>query len=150
MDLSMQKSDLANQELTDLIAHFRQILSPEDYAREYMGEWTNFSYPPQPIYVLASNYQIAKSVFDHYFLIPGISRRIDLRYIDRVEKLYGVRNQYIVVSNEKYPHDSFYDRLGWIREQSGYRQFEVVYEPDLEKEQVREKVSRQRPQDTKG
>lgn len=104
----------------------------------------------QPIYVLASNYRIAKSIFDHYFLITGLARRIDLRYIDHIEKIYGLRNVYIVVSNERYPSSSFWDRLFWIREQSGYRQFEVVNEQDLEKEQVREKVSRQRPQEPKG
>ena len=114
-----------------------------------MGEWIEpIEY--QPIYILASSYQIAKSIFDRYFLHTELARRIDLRYIDRVENLYGLRGQYIVVSNERYPGDSFYVRLMWIRQQSGYRQFEVIYEQDLEKEQVREKVSRQRPQETKG
>lgn len=124
-----------------------KLRSQEEFRKEYLGEWV-IEY--QPIYVLASNYQIAKSIFDHYFLFTGLARRIDLRYIDHIEKLYGLRNEYIVVSGERYPSDSFWERLVWIRKQSGYRQFEVVNEQDLEKEQVREKVSRQRPQETKG
>lgn len=123
-----------------------KLRSQEEFRKEYLGEWV-IEY--QPIYVLASNYQIAKSIFDHYFLFTGLARRIDLRYIDHIEKLYGLRNEYIVVSGERYPSDSFWERLVWIRKQSGYRQFEVVNEQDLEKEQVREKVSRQRPQEPK-
>ena len=97
-----------------------------------------------PIYILASNYQIAKSIFEHHFLRDGLARRIDLRYIDRIEKLYGIRNIYIVVSSERYPSNSFYERLEWIRQHAEYRNFEVIYEQDLENEQTREKISRQR------
>ena len=54
---------------------------------------------PQPIYILASNYQIARAIFDRYFWNPEKSIGISLlRYVDYQEKLYGLRNQYIVVS----------------------------------------------------
>jgi len=137
----------AQERLRNLIRELRR--SPEVYRKEFMGEWVEpIEY--QPIYVLASTYQIAKSIFDHYFLFTGLARRIDLRYIDHIEKVYGLRNVYIVVSGERYPSESFYERLEWIRSRSPYSDFEVVNEQDLEKEQVREKVSRQRPQETKG
>lgn len=101
------------------------------------------------IYILASNYQIAKSIFNHYFVFTGLSRRIDLRYIDRIEKLYGIRNIYIVVSSERYPSNSFYERFDWITLHSSYRELEVVNEQDLENEQIRQKVFRQRPKEPK-
>ena len=118
------------------------------FEKKFLNEWAESE--PQPIYILASSYQIAKSIFDHYFRYTGLSRIVDLRYIDRVERLYGLRNWYIVVSNERYPNDSFYDRIGWIRDNAQYRSFELIYEQDLENEQVREKVSRQRPKAPKG
>lgn len=137
----------AQERLRNLIREFRR--SPEVFRKEFLGEWIEpIEY--QPVYILASTYQIAKSIFGHYFLHTALARRIDFRYIDDLHKLYGLRNQYIVVSNERYPSDSFYERMEWIRLQANYRQFEVIYEQDLEKEQVREKVSRQRPQETKG
>lgn len=134
---------ISREEFTKLLS---KLCSQEWFCKEYLNEWV-IEY--QPIYVLASNYQIAKSIFDHYFLFTGLARRIDLRYIDHIEKIYGLRNVYIVVSGERYPSDSFYERLAWIRTRFYYRGLEVVNEQDLEKEQVREKVSRQRPQGTK-
>lgn len=105
---------------------------------------------PQPVYILASNYRIAKEIFGRYFLYTNLSKSNDLRYIDSPERLYGLRNVFIVVSDERYPYDSFYERLHWIRNNAQYRNFEVVNEQDLENEQVRQKVSRQRPEETKG
>ena len=123
----------------------KSLLEEDEFRRAYLNAWVE-PIEHQFIYILASTYQIAKSIFDHYFVFSGLSRKIDLRYIDHIERLYGLRNVYIVVSGERYPSDSFWERLVWIRKQSGYRQFEVVNEQDLENEQVREKVSRQRPQ----
>lgn len=135
--------------LDELHSQLRSTISRLELFKEYLNEWVEpIEY--QPIYILASNYQIAKSIFDHYFLFTNLARRIDLRYIDHIEKIYGLRNVYIVVSGERFPSDSFYDRLAWIRASFYYRGLEVVNEQDLEKEQVREKVSRQRPQETKG
>lgn len=124
------------------------LLCEEKFKKEYLGKWV--AEEPQPIYILASNFSIAKSIFNHYFLYTDLSRSIDLRYIDTPEKLYGLRNIFIVVSDERYPFNSFYERLEWIHDHAQYRDFEVVNEQDLEKEQVRQKVSRQRPKASKG
>ncbi len=105
---------------------------------------------PQPVYILASTYQIAKSIFDHYFRHTGLSKFLNFRYIDDIYRVYGIRKTYIVVSQEGYPTMSFYERLGWVRQQAEYRDFEIIYEQDLENEQVRQKVSRQRPKESKG
>lgn len=117
-------------------------------AKDFLNEWIEEE--PIPVYILASNYQIAKSIFDRYFILTNLSKRIYFRYVDTTEKLYGLRNVFVVVSNERYPHNSFYERLAWIRNNAQYRNFEVVNEQDLENEQVRQKVSRQRPEEPKG
>lgn len=94
-----------------------------------------------PIYVLASNYQIAKSIFVRFFGRTGKFRRIDFRFVDGNYKLYGVRDATIIVSNERYPSREFYEKLSWIMTQKEYRRFNIIYESDLEKEQVGEEVS---------
>lgn len=127
----------------------RSLITPEEFQREFLNEWYK-DLNPMPVYILASNYQIAKSIFKHYFVNTQLSRSTDLRYIDDVHKLYGLRNIFIVISDERYPSESFYDRLLWIRRQELFREFEVVYEQDLAKGQVREKVSRQRQKTSEG
>lgn len=117
------------------------------FLNEFFSDTESLS-EPQPVYILASNYQIAKSIFDRYFVYTNLSRRIDLRYVDTPEKLYGLRNIFVVFSDERYPNHSFFERLAWIRNNAQYRNFEVVNEQDLEKEQVRQKVSRQRPKES--
>ena len=126
----------------------KSLLGEDEFRRAYLNEWVK-PIECQPIYLLASNYPIANAIFNHYFLCTGHSRRIDLRYIDNISRVYGLRNQYIVISEERYPNASFYERLYFLEAQAKYREFELVYEQDLEKEQVREKVSRQRPQEPK-
>lgn len=133
----------ADYEYLDIEKLRNSLLGERDFRREYLNAWIE----SQPIYILASSYQLAKAIFNHYFLFTNLARRIDLRYIDTIEKVYGLRNVYIVVSNELYPYNSFYERLRFLRDNAKYREFELVNEQDLENEQVREKVSRQRPKE---
>lgn len=122
-----------------------------EWRRLFLNEFfsdTEMLSGPIPVYILASTHQIAKSIFDRYFMYTNLSRRIDFRYVDTPEKLHGLRNIFVVVSDERYPYNSFYERLAWILDNAQYRNFEVVNEQDLEKEQVRQKVSRQRPKES--
>lgn len=127
----------------------KALLKELEFRKSYLNEFSGEPNEPQPIYILASTYQIAKSIFDHYFRHTGLSQFLNFRYIDEIYKVYGIRNVYIIVSQEGYPTLSFHERLGWVRQQAEYRDFEIIYEQDLEKEQVRQKVSRQRPKASK-
>ena len=124
-------------------------LNELEFREMYLNEFLDEIIKPQPVYILASTYRIAKLIFDHYFVDTGLSKFLNFRYIDEIYKVYGIRNVYIVVSQEGYHTMSFYDRLHWITQQTDYRGFEIIYEQDLEKEQVRKMVSRQRPKKTK-
>lgn len=122
-----------------------------EWRRLFLNEFfsdTEMLSEPIPVCILASTHRIAKSIFDRYFMYTNLSRRIDFRYVDTPEKLHGLRNVFVVVSDERYPSHSFFERLAWIRDNAQYRNFEVINEQDLEKEQVRQKVSRQRPKES--
>lgn len=105
---------------------------------------------PVNIYILASNYQIAKSVFDHYFLYTGLSKSNNFRYINDPDSLRGIGDVYVVISDEKYPHSSFYDRLHFLIDFGKIYGIEIIYERYLENEQIRKEVSRQGPKAPKG
>lgn len=117
----------------ELLENLRLGRTPSAFEKEFLGEWKVNPEDKMPVYILASNYQIAKSIFEHYFM--GTHRRIDFRYIGDTYKLYGIRNVQIFISSERYPSMSFYEKLHWIKQQAEYRGFELIYESDLEKEQ---------------
>lgn len=128
----------------DILEVSKKLMGEMEFRAAYLNEWI-IPDKPQRVYILASNERIARNIFNHYFLYTGISQSNKFSYVNAdCESLRGIKNQYIVVSNERFPHHSFYDRLRWIHAHSQIYGFEVIDESDLENEQVRQKVSGQR------
>ena len=79
--------------------------------------------PSHPIYILASNYIIAKSIFRE--LVRLENRPCRLYYISDPDSLRGLRGITVVVSSERFPSPSFYDRFDFLIERAklGYLGF---------------------------
>lgn len=106
-----------------------RIMRPEaEWKKEMLGEWTEEVPPPKLVYILASNYQIAKNIYRR--LYPE-GRNIDLRYVRGAEVIMGTRNIDVLVSDERYPDQRFYDLLSILRHHEQLGRIKLVYEREL-------------------
>lgn len=104
-----------------------RLLRPEaEWKKEMLGEWPKeVNTLPKLVYILASNYQIAKNIYER--LYPE-GRKIDLRYVDSLERVMGLRDIEVLVSNERYPSDAFYERLDALKFHEYLGKIKLVYE----------------------
>lgn len=101
------------------------------WKRDFLNEWSNDEEDSRFVYILASNYQIALSIYRR--LYPE-KRTIDLRYIRDENTIRGTRGIEVIVSSEKYPHSSFYERLEMLKFHEHISRIRIVYEQDIQKE----------------
>lgn len=103
--------------------------SPE-WKKETMGEWSEEIQPPKIIYILASNYQIAKNLYRNLF--PD-GRIVDFRYVRDHTTMMGTRGEEVIFSNERFPHPSFYERLYFLRYEEAMGKLKLTSEDDFRK-----------------
>lgn len=80
------------------------------------------------VYILASNYTIAHEIYRKFY---PTGRIVDLRYVRGIETIMGVRGVKVIISDEKYPDSSFYDRMSMLLYQQKSGRVKLVYEQDI-------------------
>ena len=136
---------------TRLISQYIKEIPSRDYAKEYMGEWHMDVNEDEIVFVYATKHFIAKRIYTDYFLGKTHRTTRNFRFLQDFDQLCGLRGEVkIVISSERFLTGipELLDICAYYG--SRYGRWQVIYEQDLEKEQIREKVSRQRPQETKG
>lgn len=87
-----------------------------------------------PLYVVAHNDYQAKDWFRRTF--PERSVRLDMRYVDRFDKLQGITNATLVKLGGYYLRNDFDDFQSVVKYLEQVGRLKVYYESDFQEEQA--------------